>query len=48
MLSTDLQRLELIFYQTVGLSQLNEVFELMESGKIAGRYVLDTSKYTFS
>ncbi|KAG7834689.1 hypothetical protein KL919_002449 [Ogataea angusta] len=28
----------------VGLSELPKVFELMEQGKIAGRYVLDTSK----
>jgi propanol-preferring alcohol dehydrogenase len=28
----------------VGLSQLPEVFELMQKGEIAGRYVLDTSK----
>lgn len=28
----------------VGLSELEKVYELMEAGKIAGRYVLDTSK----
>ncbi|KAI1273611.1 dehydrogenase-like protein [Xylaria sp. FL0933] len=31
-------------YKVVGLSQLQEVFDLMEAGKIAGRYVLDTSR----
>ncbi|TID23879.1 hypothetical protein CANINC_003171 [Pichia inconspicua] len=31
-------------FKIVGLSQLPEVFELMEQGKILGRYVLDTSK----
>jgi propanol-preferring alcohol dehydrogenase len=31
-------------FKTVGLSKLNEVYELMEKGQIAGRYVLDTSK----
>lgn len=31
-------------YKVVGLSQLQDVFELMEAGKIAGRYVVDTSK----
>ncbi|KAI8952790.1 alcohol dehydrogenase [Xylaria longipes] len=31
-------------YKVVGLSQLQEVFDLMEQGKIAGRYVVDTSK----
>ncbi|KAG7881869.1 hypothetical protein KL925_001999 [Ogataea polymorpha] len=30
--------------KVVGLSELPKVFELMEQGKIAGRYVLDTSK----
>ena len=30
--------------KTVGLSKLNEVYELMEEGKIVGRYVVDTSK----
>jgi propanol-preferring alcohol dehydrogenase len=31
-------------FKVIGLSQLNEVYELMEKGQIAGRYVLDTSK----
>ncbi|KAK3320938.1 dehydrogenase-like protein [Cercophora scortea] len=31
-------------FKTVGLSQLQEVFELMKAGKIVGRYVVDTSK----
>lgn len=31
-------------FKTVGLSQLNEVYDLMKKGQIAGRYVLDTSK----
>ncbi|KAL2214186.1 GroES-like protein [Sarocladium strictum] len=31
-------------YKTVGLSELQKVFDLMEEGKIAGRYVVDTSK----
>eukprot|EP00934_Nitzschia_sp_Nitz4_P002504 Nitzschia sp. Nitz4//scaffold363_size14950//9035//10219//NITZ4_008905-RA/size14950-processed-gene-0.23-mRNA-1//1//CDS//3329549260//2494//frame0 len=31
-------------YKTVGLSQLQEVYEKMEKGAIVGRYVLDTSK----
>jgi len=31
-------------FKVMGLSQLNEVFKLMEEGKIAGRIVLDTSK----
>ncbi|KAI0405674.1 dehydrogenase-like protein [Xylaria palmicola] len=31
-------------YKVVGLSQLQDVFDLMEQGKIAGRYVVDTSK----
>lgn len=31
-------------YKTVGLSKLQEVYKLMEEGKIAGRYVVDTSK----
>lgn len=30
-------------YKVVGLSKLQEVFDLMEAGKIAGRYVVDTS-----
>jgi alcohol dehydrogenase, propanol-preferring len=31
-------------FKTVGLSELQNVFDLMHEGKIAGRYVLDTSK----
>ena len=31
-------------FKTVGLSQLQEVYELMEAGKIVGRYVVDTSR----
>jgi alcohol dehydrogenase, propanol-preferring len=31
-------------FKTVGLSELQKVFDLMHEGKIAGRYVLDTSK----
>ncbi|TIC97401.1 Alcohol dehydrogenase 1 [Colletotrichum higginsianum] len=31
-------------FKTVGLSQLNEVFDMMKKGQIAGRYVVDTSK----
>ncbi|KAI5244243.1 alcohol dehydrogenase-like protein [Aureobasidium subglaciale] len=31
-------------FKTVGLSELPKVFEMMEKGQIAGRYVLDTSK----
>jgi len=31
-------------FKTVGLSELPKVFEAMEKGQIAGRYVLDTSK----
>ncbi|KAF5128035.1 Alcohol dehydrogenase 1 [Metarhizium anisopliae] len=31
-------------FKTVGLSQLQDVYELMKEGKIAGRYVVDTSK----
>ncbi|KAG5983051.1 alcohol dehydrogenase [Claviceps digitariae] len=31
-------------FKTVGLSQLQEVYKLMEEGKIAGRYIVDTSK----
>ncbi len=30
--------------KTVGLSELQSVFELMHAGKIAGRYVVDCSK----
>ncbi|CAJ2506643.1 Uu.00g078290.m01.CDS01 [Anthostomella pinea] len=31
-------------YKVIGLSKLQDVFHLMEEGKIAGRYVVDTSK----
>ncbi|KAH9886122.1 GroES-like protein [Xylariomycetidae sp. FL2044] len=31
-------------YKVVGLSELQKVYELMEQGKIAGRYVVDTSR----
>ncbi|PVH92643.1 hypothetical protein DM02DRAFT_677377 [Periconia macrospinosa] len=31
-------------FKTVGLSELQDVFHLMEQGKIAGRYVVDTSR----
>ncbi|KAI9896417.1 hypothetical protein N3K66_008589 [Trichothecium roseum] len=31
-------------FKTVGLSKLQDVFQLMLEGKIAGRYVVDTSK----
>ncbi|KAF2838782.1 GroES-like protein [Patellaria atrata CBS 101060] len=31
-------------YKVVGLSELQSVYELMEKGAIAGRYVVDTSK----
>lgn len=31
-------------YKTVGLSELQHVYDLMHKGQIAGRYVLDTSK----
>jgi propanol-preferring alcohol dehydrogenase len=31
-------------YKVVGLSELQNVFNLMSEGKIAGRYVVDTSK----
>ena len=31
-------------YKTTGLSKLQDVFNLMKEGKIAGRYVVDTSK----
>ena len=30
-------------YKVAKLSELTKIFELMEQGKIAGRYVLDTS-----
>ena len=31
-------------YKVVGLSELQKVYDLMHEGKIAGRYVVDTSK----
>ncbi|KAF1809550.1 GroES-like protein [Eremomyces bilateralis CBS 781.70] len=31
-------------FKVVGLSELGNVFDMMKAGKIAGRYVLDTSK----
>ncbi len=31
-------------FKTVGLSQLGDVYRLMEEGKIAGRYAVDTTK----
>ncbi|OCL07030.1 hypothetical protein AOQ84DRAFT_223262, partial [Glonium stellatum] len=31
-------------FKVVGLSELNDVFEKMHRGEIAGRYVLDTEK----
>jgi len=31
-------------YKTCGLSELQKVYDLMQEGKIAGRYVVDTSK----
>ncbi|KAM4059239.1 alcohol dehydrogenase groES-like domain-containing protein [Hirsutella rhossiliensis] len=31
-------------YKTVGLSKLQDVYHMMQDGKIAGRYVVDTSK----
>lgn len=31
-------------FKVVGLSKLQDVYELMQAGKIAGRYVVDTSK----
>ncbi|KAM3079578.1 alcohol dehydrogenase [Clarireedia jacksonii] len=31
-------------YKTCGLSELQNVYDLMQEGKIAGRYVVDTSK----
>jgi len=31
-------------YKTCGLSELQNVYDLMEEGKIAGRYVVDTSR----
>ncbi|KAF3928581.1 hypothetical protein AA313_de0201613 [Arthrobotrys entomopaga] len=31
-------------FKVIGLSKLNEVYEMMQKGQIAGRYVVDTSK----
>jgi propanol-preferring alcohol dehydrogenase len=31
-------------FKVIGMSKLNDVFEMMEKGQIAGRYVLDTEK----
>lgn len=31
-------------FKSIGLSELQKVYDLMEEGKIAGRYVVDTSK----
>lgn len=31
-------------FKVVGLSELPKVYDLMQKGQIAGRYVLDTSK----
>jgi propanol-preferring alcohol dehydrogenase len=31
-------------FKTVGLSELQKVYDLMHEGKIAGRYVVDTDK----
>jgi len=31
-------------YKVVGLSELQSVYDLMEAGKISGRYIVDTSK----
>ena len=31
-------------YKVVGMSELEKVYELMEKGQIAGRYVVDTEK----
>lgn len=31
-------------YKTCGLSELQKVYDLMQEGNIAGRYVLDTSR----
>ncbi len=31
-------------FKTVGLSQLQDVYQLMQEGKIVGRYVVDTSR----
>lgn len=31
-------------FKVIGLSELQKVYDLMHEGKIAGRYVVDTSK----
>lgn len=31
-------------FKTIGLSELQKVYDLMEKGQIAGKYVVDTSK----
>lgn len=31
-------------FKTIGLSELQKVYDLMHEGKIAGRYVVDTSR----
>lgn len=31
-------------YKVIGMSQLQKVYDMMHEGKIAGRYVVDTSK----
>lgn len=31
-------------YKSIGMSELQKVYDLMQEGKIAGRYVIDTSK----
>lgn len=31
-------------FKTIGMSRLQEVYDMMREGKIAGRYVVDTSK----
>lgn len=31
-------------FKTIGMSKLQEVYDMMQQGKIAGRYVVDTSK----
>ncbi|KAI4131027.1 MAG: hypothetical protein LQ338_001440 [Usnochroma carphineum] len=31
-------------FKTIGMSKLQEVYDMMQEGKIAGRYVVDTSK----
>jgi propanol-preferring alcohol dehydrogenase len=31
-------------FKVIGMSELQKVYDLMREGKIAGRYVVDTSK----